>query len=122
MIARTKWLLLIIVIVSIISSGCNDNGLTMSDEKKDRQKVVAEVNGEKILKGELLDSYEQDKLFYGVTEEDEKKPENKDVIKNFKNDILEELIYGRIAMQKAKQAGYRITDKVVHEADRKSVV
>lgn len=97
-------------------AGCGGSKNTSSVENKDRQRIIAEVNGEKILMGELIDNFEQDKLFYGVTQEDERKPENKEVIRQLKSNILEELIYGRIASQRAKQAGYRIDSGTIEEA------
>jgi foldase protein PrsA len=70
--------LVVLTVIPCMDVGC---GLVQVDPEKDRQRVVAEVDGEKILKGEVLDLYDQQKVFWGITEEQEKDPEYKDFIK-----------------------------------------
>lgn len=89
----------------------------MPDKKvKDRNTVVAEVNGENILYGEVQDIYEQQILYYGITEADENDPEQADLIKNMKSMILENLIYEKLVAQKAREAGYTVTSQTLEQA------
>ena len=65
---------------------------------------MAEVNGEDILKGEILDQYH---AFYGETEE-----YDKDIMLQ----ILDSLIEERLVQQKAAAAGYVVDDEMRDKA------
>jgi len=84
--------------------------------EKDRQRVVAEVYGEKILKGEFLDAYNQQKAYYGITDEIEKDSQYKETIKEIKKDVLEQLIMLKILQKKAEQSGYTVNEEYIEEA------
>lgn len=106
---RKLCVLMALALLITAVAGC---GLVKVDPEKDRQQVIAEVNGEQILKGELLDIYAQ----YGITEEQEKDASLKDQIKNLKLSILEQLIIQELLEQKAKEAGYTMSDEYRKEA------
>ena len=101
-----SFVLLLILGVSIIGCGINDNEDT----------VVAKVNGEKITKGEFNKLYDQVKQNYYITEEIENVPEQKETIAEIKADILEQLIVQKLIVQKAKDAGFVVTDEILDQA------
>jgi len=105
--------LLIMVISLALIAGC---GLVKVDPEKDRQRVVAEVDGEKILKGEFLDIYDQQKAFWGITEEVEKDEQYKDFIKGMKEDILEQLVLRKVLEKKAMESGFTVNDEYIEKA------
>jgi parvulin-like peptidyl-prolyl isomerase len=86
-------------------------------EERDRQQVIAEVNDEIIVKGQMLYLYEQQKKHFGITDGMEKEQEIKDMIYKLKLDILDGLIYERLAAQNAREAGYIVTDELLEEAE-----
>jgi len=109
-----KHCMIFIVLMFILGiTGCT---LIEVIPEKDRQRVVAEVYGEKILKGEFLDAYNQQKAFYGITEEIEKDSQYKDTIKEIKKDVLDQLITRRVLQKKAKQAGFTVNEEYIQEA------
>lgn len=84
--------------------------------EKDRQRVVAEVFGEKVLKGEFLDAYNQQKAYYGITDEIEKDSQYRDTIKEIKKDVLDQLITLKVLLKKAEQAGFTVNEEYLDEA------
>jgi foldase protein PrsA len=88
--------------------GCN---LVRVNPEKDRQLVIAVVNGEDILKGDYLDMYEQQRYYYGITEDVENDPDQKESIQKFKESILDSLVVWKIIEQKAAEAGYTVTEE-----------
>jgi len=90
--------------LAVLTTGC---GMVQVNDDKDRKVVVAEVNGEEILKGELLDQYEQYANYYNVSEED---------AKQVKADILDDLIRQQVIVQKAKAAGHAVNDDIRAQA------
>ncbi|ODM25614.1 peptidylprolyl isomerase [Acetivibrio mesophilus] len=82
-------------------------------------KVIAEVNGEKILYKEFYSIYSQQAAYYGITDENSQDAETKEILKTIKSDILTQLIQQKIATQKAKEAGYVVTDEKKDEAAKK---
>jgi foldase protein PrsA len=93
------------LILAVLVSGC---GMIQVNEEKDRKIVVAEVNGKDILKGELLDQYEQYTAYYGVSKENEKQT---------KLDILDNLIRQELVKQKAEAAGFKVDDETRAQAE-----
>ncbi len=90
---------------SLVLTGC---GIITLNEEKDRKLVVAEVNGEKILKAAVLDEYKLYTAMYG---------ENKEKAKEIKKQILEQLVNRAVIMQKAKAAGFEINDEYRKKAE-----
>ena len=97
------------VLLVVAVSGCS---MVRVNEKKDRNTVVAKVNGEKILKGKLLDQYQQYAASYGVSDED------KDQVKSVKASILDGLINQELVRQKAEKAGHKANDKNRAQAEK----
>ena len=97
------------VLLAVAVSGCS---MVRVNEKKDRNIVVASVNGEKIRKGKLLDQYQQYAASYGVSDED------KDQVKSIKANILDGLINQELVRQKAEKAGYKANDKNRAQAEK----
>lgn len=93
-----------ILMLAVLVTGC---GMVQVNDEKDRKVVVAEVNGEEILKGELLDQYEQYANYYNVSEDNEKQ---------VKSDILDDLIRQQVIVQKAKAAGHDVNDDIRAQA------
>lgn len=107
----------VMLIVLALTSFGAASFLIPDNKEKDRNTVVAEVNGENILYGEVQDVYEQQLLYYGISEADQNNPEQAESIKNMKSMILENLIYERLVMQKARETGYTVTDEVLEQAE-----
>ncbi|MGI6188567.1 MAG: hypothetical protein GX041_07020 [Clostridiales bacterium] len=106
--------LLIVMIMSLAwIAGC---GLVKVDPEKDRRRVVAEVDGDKILKGEFLDLYNQQKVYWGITEDIEKSEQYKDFIEEMKKDILEQLVERQLVKNKAKESGFDVNDGYTEKA------
>ncbi len=110
---RKLSLALIFVLTVSIFSGCR---FIRVNPEKDRAQVVAEINGEKILKGEVLDRLEQNKSLYYLTDEMIEDPEYEDYVLSVKKQILDEVIIERLLHQKAKDAGFVLTDEMREEA------
>lgn len=111
--ARIISLALIFVLTIVMFSGC---GFVQVNPEKDRAQVVAEVNGEKVLKGEILDRLEQNKSLYYLTDEIMKDPEYKDYVLSVKKQILDEVVIEKLLYQKAEDAGFVLTDEMREEA------
>ncbi|HHT65887.1 MAG TPA: hypothetical protein GX017_07335 [Clostridiales bacterium] len=89
-----KFLILILVLAAIMS------GCVQVNEEKDRSLVIAEVNGEQIKKGEILDQYHRG---YGEPEE-----YDEEIMLN----ILNSLIENKLVKQKAASAGHIVDEDV----------
>ena len=89
-------------------------GFTSILYSNDGNQVIAEVNGEKILKRDFTDIYDQEKIYYDIT--DENNPEQMDTIKWLKADILEQLISEKLVAQKAKESGFIMSNEYLVEA------
>lgn len=85
-------------------------------KEKERNSVVAEINGEKILYGEVIDIYKQQKSYYGITDEIENSSDMQEAIKSIKIKILEGLIDQKLIIQKAKEGGFSVTDQALQDA------
>lgn len=94
-------LIALIGIMAVLMAGCN---LVRVNEEKDRQIVVAKVNGKEILKGAVLDQYRAN---YGVPEEYDEQ---------ILTGILDALIEEELVKQKAEAAGYVLNDEVINRA------
>lgn len=105
--------LLLICLLLILLGGCN-----FSKENKERQLTIAEVNGERVLKGEMIDVYNRVKPYYGVSEEVEHDPKQSYMVNYVKNLVIEQLIYEKIILQKARDAGLRITEEIIKDAQK----
>lgn len=107
-----KFCIVAVTILSVALTGCSA-GKSADD---DRNQIVAVVNGENILKGEVLDSYDSQKGYYGITEENEATDEYKELVANLKSGILENLIYSKLTIQKANEAGYKVTEEILEQS------
>ncbi len=105
-----------IFIAVIFMLGLTSCALVEVVPEKDRQRVVAEVYGEKVLKGEFLDLYNQQKAYYGITEEVERNAQYKETIKALKQDVLEQLIMLKVLQKKAEQNGFTVKEEYVDKA------
>ena len=88
----TKKLIAAILAVMMIAvfAGCN---MVIHNDELDSTTVIAEVNGEKVLKGDLMADYESYKSFYGLTDENENDPDKADS----KNSLIDTLIDKRVS-------------------------
>jgi foldase protein PrsA len=106
-------ILLAIILLLGIVAGC---GLVQVNPEKDRSQVVAEVNGEKILKGEVLDRLDRDKAYYNLTDEDINNKDNKEMVLEVKKTILDQIATEKLLLQKASEAGIEVNDQIREEA------
>ncbi len=91
----------LLLVMAVLLSSC---GLVQVNEEKDRKIIVAKVNGEDILKGDLLDLY---KMYNGETEE-----YDKEAITS----ILDNLIEEEILKQKTVAAGHVVDEEAKEQA------
>ncbi|MCX7903711.1 MAG: peptidylprolyl isomerase [Caloramator sp.] len=98
---RLSIILAITLFVNLLG-GCE---LISKTEEGEKKTVVAKVNGEKITKGEFERIFQsqlvQYEMMYG--KDFASKKENEELIKNMKEDLLDELINERLLLQKAKE-------------------
>lgn len=106
-------LLLAIALLLGVVAGC---GIVQVNPEKDRAQVVAEVNGEKILKGEVLDRLDRDKAYYNLTDEDINNKDNKEMVLEVKKTILDQIATEKLLLQKASEAGIEVNDQIREEA------
>jgi len=106
------------LLIGIMAFGFSAIGCSLVNENPEKAKsqVVAEVNGEKITKEEFTNIYDQFKLSYGITEEYENDPEQSEMIKKFKADVLEQMISEKVVLQNAKNAGFMVKDDTLSQA------
>lgn len=107
-----KFCFVAVLALSVALTGCSAGKKT----NQDRDKIVAVVNGENILKGEVLDVYNSERANYGITAENEATEEYKEMAANLKSSILENLVYSKLTVQKAKDAGYTVTDEILEKS------
>ena len=107
-----------LVCMASLLVGCN---LVRVNPEKNRQLVIATVNGEDVLKGDFLDQYEQAKYYSGITDETENDPQYKDYIDQVKGSILDDLITTKIVEQKAREAGYTVTEEDLVKAKEDTI-
>lgn len=107
-----KFCILAATIFSVTLTGCSAS----KTADKERNKIVAEVNGESILNGEVLDAYNSQKEYYNITAENENTEEYKELITSLKSSILDNLIYSKLILQNANNSGYKVTDEVLEQA------
>lgn len=91
----------LLLVLAVLLSSC---GLVQVNEDKDRKIIVAKVNGEDILKGDLIDLY---KMYYGQTDE-----YDKDIMTG----ILDSLIEEELVKQKTAAAGHVVNDEIRGQA------
>ena len=91
----------LLLVMAVLLSSC---GLVQVNEEKDRKIVVAKVNGEDILKGDLLDLY---KMYNGETEEYDKEA---------MTSILDNLIEEELVKQKTFAAGHVVNEETKEQA------
>ena len=108
-------LLLATVLLLGVVAGC---GIVQVNPEKDRAQVVAEVNGEKILKGEVLDRLDREKAYYNLTDEAINDKNNKEQVLEIKKAILDQIATEKLLLQKANEAGFKVTDELRDEAKR----
>ncbi|MFY9177918.1 MAG: peptidylprolyl isomerase [Caldicoprobacterales bacterium] len=104
----TAFIIVLVLGVSMVACGTSGSEDT----------VVAEVNGEKIIKDEFDSLYDQIKQSYSITEEIENDPEQQEAIAELKADILEQIITEKLVVQKAKEAGFEVNEDILNEARR----
>lgn len=95
--------LTLLLVMAVLLSSC---GLVQVNEEKDRKITVAKVNGEDILKGNLIDLYN---MYYGQTEE-----YDKDVMTSMLDNLIEE----ELVKQKTAAAGHVINEEIEAQAKK----
>ena len=92
--------------------------------KKLAKEVVAEVNGQPILYKDFFNQlypYFQQQFATGINKENIKEEANQKLIQELKEDILKGVIQQEIALQKAADAGYVLTDEYISESTEKMI-
>lgn len=88
------------------------------DEKKDREQVIAEANGEKVKKWEFTALYNYQKAMYGITDEGENDPELKAALDGLKEGLLEDMAQQALLISKAKEAGFTLDKEILDETKK----
>jgi foldase protein PrsA len=105
-------LLFMAIIIALSTAAC---GAVNVNPEKDKKRVVAEVNGDKILKEEFLELYNIQKSMLGITDEAESDASQKDNIKQVKSMVLDQVILNKIMYDKAKAAGFEVDENIKKE-------
>jgi foldase protein PrsA len=106
-------ILFVIAFLVGIVAGC---GIVQVNPEKDRAQVVAQVDGEEILKGEVLDRLDREKEAYNLTEAAIKDKNNQEQILEIKKSILDQLATQKLLDQKAAASGFVVTDELLEDA------
>jgi len=77
--------LMMVVLAALLVFGCTSCKLTVSDEQKDLEQVVAIVNGVEITKGEVMAAYNTYRYYYNLTDENQ----NTEAYIDTRNSLLE---------------------------------
>lgn len=112
---------MILSLLLVFAIGATSCATVAVNEEKDRQLVIAKVNDVDILKADLLDIYEQQKAYYGITEDQEADPSMTEQIQQMKVSILDVLIENEVINQEAKAAGYEVTEAEIKQAEEDTV-
>lgn len=107
--------LVLLLIFSVVLSGCSKND--SKNKNADDKVVVAKINGESIYKDELIYLYDKEKIAYGITEEMENDSTMSGSIKQFKLDILDNMVNNRLLEQKAGEEGFKKDDSYLEKAE-----
>jgi len=82
--------------------------------------VVAEVNGEAITYkdffNQLYPYFQQTSYSFGITQDNINSEANKEIIRSFKTDVLDSVIKQRLAVQKAAEQGFTLSDEYIKKA------
>ncbi|HZJ58305.1 MAG TPA: peptidyl-prolyl cis-trans isomerase [Clostridia bacterium] len=105
-------ILLVIASMLGIMAGC---GMVQVNPEKDRAQVVAQVDGEEILKGEVLDQLDREKESHNLTDEGLRDKNNREHVMEIKKSILDQLAIQKLLDQKAAAAGFTVTDQLMEE-------
>jgi parvulin-like peptidyl-prolyl isomerase len=93
--------------------------------EKQANVVVAEVNEEKVLYedffSQLYPYFKQTSYSFNITEDNVNSEENKEIIKNLKIEILDSIIKQRLALQKAAEQGFTLTDEYIENATEQMI-
>ena len=96
------------------AAGCN---MVFLNEERDQQTVVATVNGEDILKPEVIELYDVYKSMYGITEDNEDSEDARETVQELKDLLLDAMVDQVLAEQKAAELGLTLTDEEQQEID-----
>lgn len=114
MVLKKRWaLVLAMIMIFVLTAGCQ---MVEINEEKDRKRVIAVVNGEKILKADYIDIYMVELQNNGITSENIDNPEAAEYIIQIKNAILDQLISEVLLNQKAAEAGFVLNDEYRQKA------
>lgn len=95
-------------LVMMGAAGCN---MVFLNEERDKQTVVATVNGEDILKPTVMQLYNSYKSMYGITDENEKSEAAAEAVKTLKDSLLDAAVNDVLSRQKAKELGVDLTEE-----------
>lgn len=105
---RNKGLcLMLALLVAAAAAGCN---LIQVNEERDRQQVVAEVNGEQVLKGAFLDELD-------MTLASQPTAPSPDQMQELRENVLDNVVRQTVILQKAKAAGFVLNEDVRARAE-----
>ena len=105
---RSKGLRLVLVLLLAAAvTGCN---LIQVNEERDRQQVVAEINGEKVLKGAFLDELD-------MTLASQPNAPSPDQMQELQENVLDHIVRQTLILQKAKAAGFELNEEVRARAE-----
>lgn len=114
MVLKKRWaLVLAMIMIFVLTAGCQ---MVEINEEKDRKRVIAVVNGEKILKADYIDIYMVELQNNGITSENIDNPEAAEYIIQIQNAILDQLISEVLLNQKAAEAGFVLNDEYRQKA------
>ena len=87
----------------MIAGGCT---LIQVNEERDAKVVVAQVDGTAITKGEFLSAWNQMRLQYGITDQNERDSSVAETVKYLKEYLLDSMVEDEVMEQEARKRGY----------------
>ncbi|MFZ5989067.1 MAG: SurA N-terminal domain-containing protein [Bacillota bacterium] len=112
----SKQILGVIFITVVLIAGISAGAFFLyGNSTKNTTQAVAEVNGKKVSSTEFSYLFEQQKAGYGYSEDNKEQQES---IKQLKEDVLDQLITRKLTLQKAEEAGFKVTDEILVDAKK----
>ena len=113
---KLKTMLILVLAVGMLFSAVGCSMITVNEER-DKEQVVATVNGVEIKKEEILRDIDAYYQMYGITDDNRDTQEGQELLSRAKTLLLDDYIEAEIIRQQAEAMGlYPLTDEELQQA------
>lgn len=113
---KLKTMLILVLAVGMLFSAVGCSMITVNDER-DKEQIVATVNGVEITKEEILRDIDAYYQMYGITDDNRDTEEGRELLSRAKTLLLDDYIEAEIIRQQAETMGlYPLTDEELQQA------